>query len=230
MSPLEFPALANKRMGLILGLVLWLGAVGVGMLAMASYELKPGVANTSLSRWPGQAPLTFDSGRSNLVLFAHPRCPCTQATLTQLQQIAARCGEKINLKILFYQPAGESPTWGQTPLWQMAASIPNATVMDDPDGELARQFGAATSGQALLFDEEGKLMFSGGITGARGHEGDNPGQSRILALVFQGEPESTSNSSETALAKAVQEESGLTNTAVFGCSIVDATSGAAGTR
>ena len=38
-----------------------------------------------------------------------------------------------------------------------------------------------TSGHALLFDRDGHLLFSGGITPARGHEGDNFGASAIAA-------------------------------------------------
>ena len=39
----------------------------------------------------------------------------------------------------------------------------------------------ATSGHALLFDRDGRLLFRGGITPARGHEGDNFGASAIAA-------------------------------------------------
>jgi len=47
----------------------------------------------------------------------------------------------------------------------------------------AKRFGAETSGQTLLYDERGTLAFSGGITGSRGHAGDNAGRASLLALI-----------------------------------------------
>ncbi|HEY6421580.1 MAG TPA: hypothetical protein VIX59_21490 [Candidatus Binataceae bacterium] len=35
----------------------------------------------------------------------------------------------------------------------------------------------------MLYDRRGRLLFSGGITGARGHFGDNAGVSAIVALI-----------------------------------------------
>jgi hypothetical protein len=43
------------------------------------------------------------------------------------------------------------------------------------------------SGFTLLYDPAGRLRFAGGITSARGHEGDSFGQRRILA-VLSGDP------------------------------------------
>lgn len=74
--------------------------------------------------------------------------------------------------------------WERTGLWSSAAAISGVMVRADIDGEAARRFGAATSGQALLYAIDGRLLFSGGITESRGHEGDNAGRSAIAALVL----------------------------------------------
>lgn len=39
----------------------------------------------------------------------------------------------------------------------------------------------------MLFDSEGDLLFSGGITPSRGHEGANVGTRRIVDLVERGD-------------------------------------------
>jgi hypothetical protein len=57
----------------------------------------------------------------------------------------------------------------------------------DRDGAESRRFRTETSGHALLYDAGGRLLFSGGITVARGHAGDNAGLGAIEALVA-GEP------------------------------------------
>jgi hypothetical protein len=54
-------------------------------------------------------------------------------------------------------------------------------VEPDPDGAIAQAFGAYTSGQVLVYGADGGLLFNGGITASRGHEGDNPGRAAIVA-------------------------------------------------
>jgi hypothetical protein len=72
------------------------------------------------------------------------------------------------------------------------------TVVRDDDGRHAKQFGAATSGQTLLYDQDGALVFSGGITGARAHAGDNLGRQSLVALLNR-------------------QPAARTGTSVFGC-------------
>jgi hypothetical protein len=59
-------------------------------------------------------------------------------------------------------------------------------VFDDPDGDEAGRFGAATSGHALLYDRAGRLVFSGGITAGRGRTGENPWSDAVIALLSGG--------------------------------------------
>jgi hypothetical protein len=40
---------------------------------------------------------------------------------------------------------------------------------------------------AVLYDARGRLLFSGGLTSARGHEGDSFGLRRIRSLLLTGE-------------------------------------------
>jgi len=69
------------------------------------------------------------------------------------------------------------------------SAIPGVEVMADPDGVEAGRFGGATSGEVLLYGPDGHLTFAGGITSARGHEGDSPGAERIYDLVTTGHAE-----------------------------------------
>jgi hypothetical protein len=78
------------------------------------------------------------------------------------------------------RPEGAGEGWERTDLWQRASAIPGVCVVTDPCGAEARRFGAATSGQAMLYDPAGKLLFCGGITGARGHAGGNAGFDAVL--------------------------------------------------
>jgi hypothetical protein len=83
--------------------------------------------------------------------------------------------------VLFAHPQCESD------LWRIALEIPGVTVQIDPKGEEAERFHVRTSGETLLYDRDGRLQFSGGITISRGHAGDNPGRISLAALV-NGQP------------------------------------------
>jgi hypothetical protein len=88
-------------------------------------------------------------------------------------------------------------------LWRSAAAQPGVTVLADEGGQEAQQFGVVASGHALLYDEQGRLTFSGGITASRGHEGDNVGADSLLA----------------ALGSSSLESSVPTRFPVFGCAL-----------
>ncbi len=75
---------------------------------------------------------------------------------------------------------------GLTELHRRAAAIPGVRVLDDPDGSEAVRFGVATSGHALLYDLSGRLLFSGGLTAARGRSGAN-GSSEAVVDLLSGE-------------------------------------------
>ncbi len=74
-------------------------------------------------------------------------------------------------------------------LWDAAERIPEVKVVADVEGQIAKRFGAETSGTAALYNESGRLIFFGGITGARGHEGDNAGE-HALQRLLQGQSSS----------------------------------------
>jgi len=163
--------------------VLWGLAVLAGFGVIHGFESTPGSAGVRRPRWPQSSRVCPDPGRANLVLLAHPRCPCTRASLDELARIAERCRDAVAVHVVFYRPGGESARWGATGLLRRAAAIAGCSVLEDPDGREAARFGAATSGQALLYDRAGRLIFAGGITAARGQTGDNQGSDAVIALL-----------------------------------------------
>jgi hypothetical protein len=76
--------------------------------------------------------------------------------------------------------------WAKDDLWTDAAAIPGVRVIADRNGSEVSRFGAATSGQTLLYDPAGRLVFNGGITAARGHFGPNDGVDAIVSLLEHG--------------------------------------------
>ncbi len=112
----------------------------------------------------------------------------------------ARSQDRVRATVVFVRYAGVSEQWVQSDTWRQAAAIPGIHIVSDQGGALAHRFGAQTSGQTYLYNPAGRLLFSGGLTAARGHEGDSAGLNAALALVRGQTP--------------VQ-----TRTPVFGCSL-----------
>ena len=126
------------------------------------------------------------SDRATLLLFAHPRCVCTRASLAELARIMARFHDRLEARVLFWMPRGAPADWSTGDLWTSAARIPGVAVVRDEDGREASRFAAGTSGEAMLYGREGRLLFAGGITPARAHEGNSFGQERIASLLTTG--------------------------------------------
>jgi hypothetical protein len=169
---------------------LWLSMIGAGLGLLWNYEGTPGVAAAATpGRWPAASRIKPDAQRATLVMLAHPHCPCTRASIGELARLMTQAQGRVTAYVLFVKPPLFSDGWEQTDLWASAAAIPGVTVVRDDDGAEAVRFHAATSGQTVLYDAAGNLLFSGGITSARGHAGDNAGRTAIVSLLTSDEAE-----------------------------------------
>jgi hypothetical protein len=164
----------------------WMVAVVAGLSVLWAYENTPGAAADAPARWPAGTSLTRAADRPTLIFFAHPQCSCTRASLGELAEILARATQRPRTHVVFLKPFGVARDWEKTDLWRTATSLPGVHVISDREGLEATRFGVMTSGQTMLYDKSGDVLFSGGITGARGHAGDNPGRASILALLDHG--------------------------------------------
>ncbi len=187
---------------LLFGTLVWAAVVATGVWWLWGYENAPGASAMSPGQWPSSSQIQLANNQPTLVMLAHPHCPCTRASIGELAKIMTHSQGKVRAYVLFTVPAGATADWDQTDLWQSAAQIPGVTVVSDRDGTEARNFKAATSGQTVLYNSDGKLLFSGGVTGSRGHFGDNAGQESIISIVNAAVPSRA-------------------ETAVFGCPLLN---------
>lgn len=167
---------------LFLGLMVagWAVVVGAGVWFLWTYANRPGPSGPAAVAWPRECSLRLDPSAPTLLIFIHPQCPCSRASMDELDTLLARAARRPAVKAVFVRPAGTEPGWERKGLWSAAAAIPGVEAVVDPEGAEARRFGVQTSGHVLLFGSEGALRFSGGITSARGHAGDNAGLSQVL--------------------------------------------------
>ena len=176
----------NSPVTVIAGIV-WLGAAVAVTILMAAVAAAPNRAGSPPAIWPGGSQIMHDANRATLVMFVHPRCPCSKASIGELALLMAHCQGRVSANVLFLKPTDATADWMQTDTWRMAAAIPGVTVQYDERGQDAQRFRVATSGDTVLYDAKGRLIFHGGITISRGHSGDNPGRAALQALLL-GKP------------------------------------------
>ena len=149
----------------------WLAAIVAGMVWSLAFSQATGAAGTAPQSWPGGSAVSRAGGRPTLVLALHPACTCSRATLEQLDRLTAARPGAFDVVVLFAGYDGLPA--GADVISPVLARRRDLRRVDDRDAAIARRFGALTSGHAVLYDEAGRLRFSGGLTRARGEAGDS---------------------------------------------------------
>ncbi len=172
---------AHRHRAVLVGL---LTLAGLGMIAANRYATLPAALTAGPEVWPDVA-LALADDSPTLVLFIHPACPCTRATLHELERAYVEVGRVFHTRfVVTGDPAERTSIHDEVDRIAAAfAQSGRVTVTQDPDGEVARAFAASTSGEAFVYRPDGTLVFQGGLTSARSHEGPNRGHDAIVALM-----------------------------------------------
>lgn len=160
----------------------WVLCIGVGLGLAIEHDNRPALTTNPPAELPTQA-ISKGPDSSLLMLFVHPQCPCSRASLSEFRSIVQAARQTLTAQVVFVKPAGMSAGWEKSPLLDVAHEIPGVTVIHDDDGRLAREFQVTTSGHVVLYDKSRQLIFSGGITASRGHYGSNSASDSLIALV-----------------------------------------------
>lgn len=160
---------------------LWLALLTWGWHVLLRHEFTPGSSGQVSERWPRDSRMSLASERPTLVLFAHRNCPCTRATLQELEQTLLQTGERARVFIVLLTPEDAATDRVGGDIEERARSLSGGEVAIDPKGIEARRFRIRTSGHVLLYGADGRLLFSGGITDSRGHLGESVGSRALLA-------------------------------------------------
>lgn len=190
---------------MLLAQIAWMAAVVFVYGGLLDYENKSEPTKPKPSLWPTHSSLKRFPGRMTVTMFVHPKCPCSRASLSELSVLLTRRPELYG-NVVFLKPSNTSKDWHMTDSWFRAKSLKGVNVFLDECGKEATIFGATSSGETLVYNSKGQLVFDGGITLARGHEGDNRG---LFAL------------QEISSSDCKEDRKLLTRAPVFGCSLLD---------
>jgi len=185
----------------------WMLVLLAGMAILWRYEEAPCPRVEVPGSWPGASNLLAAADEPTLVVFTHPCCPCSRATLAELSGLLPRYEGRLRTCVSSYRPSEPPPGWDESSVRSALENMPGAELIVDRDGREAALFGVATAGHVLLYGRKGELRYSGGITAACDHMRDNIGPTeleRALGAEFAGDPPSP-----------------VRGVPVFGCSILD---------
>jgi hypothetical protein len=183
--PIMTPSAFSRR-AQIVGIFVWFAVVSAGLLTLVAHSNAPGAVTTLVDAGRVVDGLSLSTDEATQVMFAHPRCPCSQSSMRELARILTECPSAVQVQIWFYCPDDEPDDWAHTELWELASHLATFEPRIDRDGRAAAQCGVQTSGHALLFEPSGELVYSGGLTSSRGHEGDSL-NSQALGRLLRGE-------------------------------------------
>ena len=135
------------------------------------------------SAFPNEVEHSDRTGKPTILVFLHPHCPCSQATLDQLKNFLPTKKQEVEFRLIVVVPPEAESGWENGPLMRNINRFPGQSFEIDRGGKEANRFAAATSGQVMYYRVDRTLAFSGGITPSRGHTGESQGLQAILNLL-----------------------------------------------
>lgn len=159
----------------------WAALVAVGFAAWYRYEHTPGDPGP-----PPQSPAPAGAARE-VVAYVHPRCPCSRATVAELAALALAHRGSAGVTVVLVLPPGGGAGWEHGPVLAAAERLGLGTRCD-AGGREAVKDGATTSGHVVARDAQGRVVFTGGVTPARGRTGDCLGRRAVVAVLGGDEP------------------------------------------
>jgi hypothetical protein len=182
------PTRIVRSLALAAALLVWAGAIVSGAFVMFGYASTPGLDARAPLQWPHPSLLQREEDTFTLLFFAHPHCPCTNASFEQLLRILAAARLRVDCHAIFSIPENTDEDWEMGSLLRKVESVSQIHIRHDHFATETRRFGIATSGHVLLYAPDGRLLFSGGITASRGHEGDNAGTQTLIEYLKGMDP------------------------------------------
>lgn len=169
----------------------WISVCVISIFAVQSQMVQPGGMDPA-SIDPHRSTGEISTGPYRLLMFIHPRCPCTTSSLNELHRIvlATTPRPKLEIVVVIEDASNGATDWEQLANVRKARTIPGALVRFNRRSE-AQLYGARTSGHLVVSDSQGNQVYRGGVSRARGHEGTSVGSSCVISILSGQRPTDT---------------------------------------
>ena len=106
----------------------WGAVVVLGLLYLEAYADRPGDSGAPPAVWPAQSRVKRDGRRPTVLIFLHPQCPCSRASLAELVHVVERCRTRVLRSTPCCWPVQAFDRWGRSRIEQDLAGIPKSPV------------------------------------------------------------------------------------------------------
>ena len=163
--------------------LLWIAPPRAARSTCSSNESRPAARSAVAQVWPERLGLERNAGGFSLVMAVHPKCPCTRASVAELNKLMLGWGRRVHAIALVTKPFELPDLWSESDVTARLREIPNVEVVRDFGGAKADAFGAEQLRADAALRRRGRLVLEGGITALRGHEGPSIGGEALKQLV-----------------------------------------------
>ncbi len=171
----------------VFAVLAWLGTLSLGVGYLHAHEFSAAPALAGADHWPeGATPLELHPDHATLLFFAHPRCPCTRNSLSELLIVLQRMDAPLSASMVLMQPAVADAAWSGEGLIALLPEDTGIKIIRDAEGALAARFGARASGTVMVYGPDGDLRYKGGVTASRSHAGPGPGVDALRQALAGG--------------------------------------------
>lgn len=164
----------------------WVVLVAAGVWWQCRYDYSQGPRGVVPALLPEMAALEHSSGAPIVIMALHPRCPCSRASVGELDALLERIPRRVDAVLLVCTPEAASDEWREA-AQRVAIKVPRARVVLDAGGEMAARLGMMTSGAVVVYDAAGALLFDGGLTPGRGVTGSSVESQQLAEALLQAD-------------------------------------------
>ncbi|WP_446742142.1 hypothetical protein [Silvibacterium acidisoli] len=144
----------------------------------------PGGQLNAPGHLPAAAPF-HATGAPVLLVFVHPGCTCTHATLEELDDTLNGYTKTLQVVLVVYHSAATERAGLTLEFTPRSWLHRDFRVVSDDKGMLSKQFGVQTSGEIVLYGRNGQMLFQGGVTPERAHVGASKGRDALERALFR---------------------------------------------
>lgn len=87
----------------------WLAWMSAGMVPLAADSGTRGAVAPSPKLWPAGASFLHDLAQPTFALSLHPQCPCSRATIAELEMLMAQVRDPLRVQVTFEGPVVGKP-------------------------------------------------------------------------------------------------------------------------
>lgn len=158
---------ARKKIIISVIISIWVGSIIWSTKAMLIFQFTPGKMGKVFNDFPQKSKLVLDQTLPTLILFLHPKCTCSKASVEEIKIIKSSIKKEFKL-IAVVQTASLKLTDELEKLKEELSTLPHSTIVNDSYSFETNLFSVKTSGQIYIYSSFGELIYTGGSTSSRG--------------------------------------------------------------